>query len=81
MPGRRSARLFKFWIENPDRFRKKGHAAMLTVWLGTFKEAEAWVRKEFRTAHPKFVDVHRLRANGNIGLSRRYFRDMSYKTF
>lgn len=81
MTKRRPTRLFKFMIENPLRFHKEGHASMVMPWLHNFKESESWVRKELRRNNPTHVDVHRVRSDGRIGLSRRYFRDMSYKSF
>lgn len=81
MVKRRPTRLFKFMIENPLRFRAKGHASMVTPRSHNFKESESWVRKEFQRNNTTHIDVHRIRADGRIGLSRRYFRDMSYKSF
>lgn len=74
----RAKLLYKFVVDNT---LSKGN--QFVVYERNFKDAEKWVRGEFRR-HPSInhIDVHRLRADGSPGnLSRRYFRSMRHKAF
>lgn len=79
MTGARRGTGFYYLIDSP---RGKG-GRPYRIHGRDFGEIEHWVRRHFRNdPGPAYLDVTRLDIHGKpTSFSRRYFRDMTHRTF